>query len=162
MRKSLLALVLAVVAAGPASAGGERADPLRFFEGATESVSTVKVIMKKPYRSRAIGTGRILSNGTLDLVQRVEDEGRDVKTRRWLIRRTGPGRFIGTMSEAEGPVKIDEIDGRYRFRFKAKGGLSVEQWVTPAADGRSATSRISVRKLGLKVGHSEGVIRKIR
>ena len=162
MRKALFALVLAVVASSPANAAGERADPLRFFQGLTESVSTVKLIMKKPYRSRAMGTGKIVSGGALDLVQRVEDEGRDVKTRRWLIRRIGPGRFTGTMSEADGPVTIDEIDGRYRFRFKAKGGLSVEQWLTPGADGRSATSRISVRKFGLRVGHSEGVIRKIR
>ena len=162
MRKVLFALALAVVAVGPASAGGERVDPLRFFEGATESVSTVKLIMKKPYRSRSTGSGKILPNGTLDLVQRVEDEGRNVKTRRWLIRRIGPGRFAGTMSEAEGPVNVEEVDGRYRFRFKMKGGLSVEQWLIPAADGRSATNRVSVRKFGLRVGHSEGVIRKTK
>ena len=43
-------------------------EPLRFFEGGTEMVSVVKVIMKKPYRSRTMGRGKILPDGTLSLV----------------------------------------------------------------------------------------------
>ena len=65
------------------------------------------------------------------------------------------------MSEASSPVTIDEIGGRYRFRFKMKGNLSVEQWLAPMAGGRSARNRMIVRKFGMTVGSGEGIIRKV-
>jgi hypothetical protein len=142
--------------------GAERpGNPLKFFEGRTESVSTVKVITKKPYRSRSLGLGQIRSDGTLYLVQRVEEGARTPFDRRWRIRQTGPGRFSGTMSEATGPVTIAEIRGGFRFRFKMKGNLSVEQWLTPLPDGKSARTKVTIRKLGLTVGSSDGTIRKL-
>jgi len=33
-------------------------DPMRFFDGKTESLSTIKLIMRKPYRSKTLGTGK--------------------------------------------------------------------------------------------------------
>lgn len=136
-------------------------DPLRFFEGRTEMVSVVKIIMKKPYQSRTIGNGRILPDGSLALVQRVNDEGKPPKERRWKIRRVAAGRLSGTMSEAVGPVMIQEINGRYRFRFKMKGNLAVEQWLSPLTGGRAAQSTSTVRKLGIRVATSRGTIRKL-
>lgn len=136
-------------------------DPLTFFEGRTESVGTVKIAMKKAFRSRAIGKGDIAADGTLTLVQRVEDEGQLPKERRWKMRKVAPGRYTGTMSEAKGPVTVDEVDGKYRFRFRMEGSVAVEQWLTPAKDGRSAVSKITIRKYGVLVGRSDAVIRKV-
>jgi hypothetical protein len=151
-----------VMAFAAASARAERlSDPLRFFEGRTESVSTVKLMMKKPFRSRSIGRGVIKPDGSLELVQEVEENGEPTKVRRWKIRRVGPGRFSGTMTEARGPVTIEEVAGRYRFRFKMKGDLSVEQWLTPTASGLSGHSVLTIKKFGMKVGSSEGRIRKL-
>lgn len=144
--------------AGAADRDGH--DPIRFFEGTTESISTVKVIFRKSYRTRALGTGHI-ENGRLELVQRVEREGQPTKIRRWSIHQVGPGRYSGTMSDAVGPVEIVEVDGRYRFRFEMKGHLSVEQWLTPEAGWRAAGNNLTVRRFGIKVGSSEGIIRKI-
>lgn len=142
------------------AAGREDHDPLRFFEGTTESISTVKVIFRKPYRTRALGIGHI-ENGRLELVQRVERDGHPTKIRRWSIREVGPRHYAGTMSDAVGPVEIQEVDGRYRFRFKMDGHLSVEQWLTPEPGWRSAGNSLTIRRLGIKVGSSEGIIRKI-
>ena len=154
--------MVAALAAIPGAATAERLlDPLRFFEGRTETLSTVKVIMKKPYRSRAVGLGEIKSDGSLHLIQRVEDDGKPPHDRRWQIRQVAPNRFSGTMSEARGPVTVDEIGGRYRFRFKMKGNLSVEQWVTPQNGGRTASSKVTIRKMGVTVANSEGTIRKL-
>lgn len=139
--------------------GGQNA--LRFFEGSTESLSTVKVLMKKPYRSRAIGVGKIRTDGSLELVQQVTDDGRPAKMRRWLVHQVAPGRYSGTMTEALGPVDVQEVDGRYRFRFKMKGHLAVEQWLTPQPGGRAASNKATIRKFGMKVASAEGVIRKI-
>ena len=165
MKLSHLAAVpvafLAVAALSPTTGAERKLDALRFFEGRTESISTIKLVMKKPYKSRSIGRGEIKPDGSLQLVQRVEDEGQPPHDRRWHIREVGPGRFTGTMSEAKGPVTIDEINGKYRFRFKMKGNVSVEQWVTPHPSGRSASSKVTIRKMGITVGQSDGTIKKI-
>ena len=153
-----IALIGASASAGAAEA--QLSDPMRFFEGRTESLSTVKLIMKKPFRSRSLGNGEI-DDGVLNLVQKVQDEGKAPFDRRWRMRQTGPGHFTGTMNEAVGPVTVEEVGNRYRFRFKMKGNLTVEQWVTPLPGGRSASSKLSIRKFGMTVGRSEGTIRKL-
>lgn len=154
-----IALIGASASAGPAGPDPLR-DPMRFFEGRTEGISTVKVITQKPYRSRSIGQGEI-SDGILHLVQRVHEEGKSPFDRNWRMRQVAPGRFSGTMSEARGPVTAEEFDGRFRFRFKMKGNVSVEQWLTPLPDGKSALSKVTIRKFGMTVGRSDGTIRKL-
>lgn len=155
-----VALVGASASAGMASSE-PLTDPMRFFEGRTESLSTIKVFTKKPYRSRAIGRGKIGSDGVLDLVQRVHEDGKSPYDRLWQIRQVAPGRFAGTMSEAKGPVTVEQVGGRYRFRFKMKGHVAIEQWLTPLPGGRAARSKLTIRKLGMTVGSSEGIIRKL-
>jgi hypothetical protein len=150
---------LAMTLATPAAS--ENTDPMRFFEGRTESVGMIKLAMKKPFRSRAIGKGQIMPDGSLSLVQRVEDQGEQPRERRWHMRKVGPGRYTGTMSEARGPVTVEEVDGRYRFQFRMDGSVAVEQWLIPAPDGRSAKSKIIIRKYGIRVGGSDSLIRKL-
>lgn len=154
-----LALVSASIATAPVQAS-HPTDPLRFFEGRTEYVSTMKLLAKKPYRSRTLGHGEIADDGSLRLIQKVHDEGKPAHERRWHMRKVGPGRFAGTMSQAKGPVTVDEVDGRFRFRFRMKGGVSVEQWLIPVSHD-AARSRLTIRKLGFTVGRSEGTIRKL-
>jgi len=162
-RLMLAALPIALLGASP-SAGSATADvqsdPMRFFEGRTESVSTVKLIMRKPFSSRSMGRG-VISGGVLNLVQQVEEDGKAPFDRRWRMRQVGPGRFAGTMTEAIGPVTVDEVGERYRFRFKLKGNVSVEQWLTPQPGGKVARSKVTIRKMGMTVGRSEGTVRKL-
>ena len=156
----MIAAAAATLLAAPAVAE-PLLQPLHFFEGLTEGIGTIKLWLKKPYRTRSVGRGKIEPDGTLLLVQQVEDDGKPARERRWRIRQAGPHRFIGTMSEATGPVSVDEVDGRYRFRFKMKGNLSVEQWLDPLPGGMAARNTTTVRKLGMTVGTSDGTIRKI-
>jgi hypothetical protein len=162
-RLLMAALPFALIGAS-ASAGSNSidpsTDPMRFFEGRTESLSTIKLIMKKPYRSRTIGEGEI-NDGVLNLVQRVHQDGEPPYSRRWRMRQVAPGRFAGTMSEAIGPVQVDQVGERYRFRFKLKGNVAIEQWLIPLPGGTMARTKLSVRKFGLSVGRSEGTIRKL-
>lgn len=157
---AVLPLTLAGASASAVSSPDPEADPMRFFEGRTESLSTIKVFTKKPYRSRTIGRGEI-SDGILHLVQRVQEDGKAPYDRNWRMRQVAPGRFAGTMSEARGPVTAQEVNGRYRFRFKMKGNVAIEQWLTPLPGGKSAISRVTIRKFGMTVGRSDGTIRKL-
>lgn len=152
-------LIALAVSASPAKA--ERIlEPLRFFEGRTEMLSLVKVMMKKPYQSRTVGRGRILPDGSLSLIQQIHDHGKPASKRHWLIRETSPGRFTGSMSEAVGPVQVQQIGGKFVFRFKMKGKLAIEQWLTPLPGGKAASSKVTVKKFGMRVASSEGTIRK--
>jgi len=161
----LTALPIALLgASGAASAEAERiarlGDPMSFFDGRTEGVSTVKVLMKKPFRSKTIGDGDI-HGGVLTLVQKVVEDGKPPYDRKWKMRQASPGKFTGSMSEAVGPVIAEEVGGKYRFRFKMKGNLTIEQWLTPLPGGKEAISKVSIRKYGMKVGSSDGTIRKL-
>ena len=160
MNRLCFAIVSLALMASPASA--ERlADPLAFWEGRTETVSTIKVVMKKAMKTRSLGRGTIKPDGSLELVQRVEDEGKPPRERRWHIRKAGPRRYVGTMNEATGPVVIEEIGDRFRFRFRMKGNLSVEQWIMPHPGGKSGRNMLTIKKLGVTVARSEGTIRKL-
>jgi hypothetical protein len=156
-----LAATVAILAAPLASASVPRVDPLHFFEGRTETEGTVKVLFRKPYHSRSIGTGRIEPDGSLILVQRVKDDGQPSHDRRWHVRRTAPDEYVASMTEAVGPVDIDRVGDRYRFRFKLKGNMRAEQIVTPLPDGRSARNVLKVKRMGITVAITEGTIRKI-
>lgn len=160
MNRLCFAILPLALLAAPADAA-RLTDPLRFWEGRTETVSTIKVVLKKAFRSRSLGRGEIKSDGSLELVQRVEDEGKPPRERRWLIRKAGPNRYVGTMNEAAGPVVIEEVGDRFRFRFKMKGNLSVEQWITPSPGGKTGRNKLTIKKMGMTVAHSEGTIRKL-
>ena len=153
-------LLIPALLAGSATQA-ETLDPLRFFEGRTENSGIARVVFHKPYRTRTVGLGRIERDGTLTLIQRVEDDGAAPHERRWQVRRVGPDRYRATMSDAVGPVTIDKVGSGYRFRFRMKGNLGVEQWLNPMADGSAAKSIIKVRKFGVVVATSESVIHKV-
>ena len=145
--------------AAPGSAE-QQTDPLRFFEGRTETHGTMKVMFRKAYATSSVGQGRIESDGSLTLVQRVEDDGKAPHERRWRVRKTGAEQYTGTMSDATGPVMIEKTGGRYRFHFTMKGDLHVEEWLTPLPGNRSASTVTKVRRFGLTVATAEAVIRK--
>ncbi len=156
------AAMAALVLFTPFGARGEAlAHPMKFFEGRTLTEGTFKVMLSKPYRSRTHGVGTVRPDGSLALVQQVEDQGKPPRERRWLIRQVAPGRFAGTMTEASGPVTIEQVSGRYRLRLKVAGGYNVEQWLTPLPDGKSARSQLTVRKLGIVVATGEGLVTKL-
>jgi hypothetical protein len=161
MRSVLFALVATALAAPPTAAAPSSISPMAFFEGRTLSEGTTKVLMKKPYKVRSHGFGRIEADGSLVLVQQVEEAGEPRKERRWRIRQVSANRFSGTMSEAASPVEVDKVGPRFRFRFRIKGGLAVEQWLTPVSDGSSAESTLVVRKLGVSVATGQATIRKL-
>jgi len=78
-RVGLVTATAVLLLCTPASA--EPLKPLRFFEGRTESQGIIRLFMKKPYKSRSFGRGVIEPDGSLLLVQRVEDEGKPARMR---------------------------------------------------------------------------------
>ena len=148
--------------AAPVASAEQAVDPLRFFEGRTEVDGTVKVMFHKAYKTHSDGKGVIGPDGVLTLVQEVRDEGKPAHERRWRVRSAGSGNFSAMMSEAIGPVTIERVGTEsYRFRYKMKGKLNVDQVLTPLPGGRSASNVGKVRRMGVVVATTTGIIRKV-
>jgi uncharacterized protein DUF3833 len=160
LRLALIAPLVLLASTSAAAISGS-ADPLRFFVGRTEGSGRVSVMFHRAYGTHSTGIGRIEPDGSLLLVQQIFDEGKPPHERRWRIHQAGPGRYLGAMSEAVGPVTIDKVGERYRFRFGMGGHLSVEQWLTPLTGGRLAASSSSVRKFGMTVATIKGTLRRV-
>jgi hypothetical protein len=147
--------------AAPVASAEQPINPLRFFEGRTVVDGVVKVMFHKSYQTHSVGHGEIERDGSLTLVQHVVDEGKPPHDRKWRVRSTGSDSFSAMMSEAIGPVTIERVGDDYRFRYKMKGKLSVEQVLSPRPDGRSAKNVGKVRRMGIVVATMTGMIRKV-
>lgn len=92
-----------------------------------------------------------IEDGALVLDQVVNEGSKPAKQRTWHIREDSSGRYSGTLTDASGPI-ADEVEGnRLHLGFAMKGGLATDQWLTLAADGRSAHNIMVVKKFGLRV-----------
>jgi len=110
---------------------------------------------------RVRSEGRVGADGVLVLEQLVQDGGGPPRRRHWRMWATAPGRYSGSLSDAVGPVAGELQGKRFRLGFRMKGGLKVEQWLTPLPDGRTVINRMTVRKFGIPVATVDETIRKI-
>lgn len=133
----------------------------RFFAGRTEGSGTVRIILSRASRIRSQGRGCILADGTLVLHHVVHQEGAPERRRTWRMRRTGPGRYAGTISDARGPVTARASGNRVHVSYRTIEGHAVDQWLIFAPDGRTAANRMTFRRLGMQVARLEETIRKL-
>ena len=125
-------------------------DPIAFFEGPTHGEGVLRRAMGRSRATHVEGNGRV-EGGTLVLDQDIGRGDGTARHRRWRIRRDGPGRYTGTLTDAAGATPGDVEGNRLHLAFTTKGGLKVQQWLTLAADGRSAHNVLVVTKLGMRV-----------
>ncbi len=157
----LLLAAFAPAPAPPAAGATEAFDAIRFFDGRTEGQGVLKVVLRSPTTIRVQSRGRIETDGTLSVRQTVSERDKPARTREWRIRELSPGRYAGTLSDASGPVVGEAVGNRLHLRFRMKGGLDAEQWLTLAPGGRSARNLMRVRKFGLTVASLDETIRKL-
>jgi hypothetical protein len=125
--------------------------PEVFFLGHTEGVGSLKIMFGPRRPVRVHGRGRIAADGSLVLEQDIEQAGKPMKHRRWMMQSLGGGRYAATLSDATGPV-IGAVEGNVmKLNFPAKGGLRIRQVLTLAKDRRSARNRLTIRKFGIVV-----------
>lgn len=147
-------------AEAPTAAAQPRFDPLRFFEGRLEGRGRLDTIFASPVDILVESDGRV-EGGTLHLTQVIHEGDKLARTRRWVIREISPGRYSGTLTDAEGAVTGRTIGNRLHLAFTMDGGLPTEQWLTLSPDGRRAYNVLTVRKFGLPVAKLAEDIRKL-
>ena len=135
-------------------------DPVAFFTGHAEGRASLHELLSAARPLQVHSDGRSDGKGGVILVQRIEQEGRPERTRSWHLVPAGPGRFTGTLTDANGPVEAI-VDGPHlNIHYPMKGGLEVAQTLTLSPDATSLVNRMSVTKMGLRVAHLEAFIRK--
>jgi hypothetical protein len=133
----------------------------RFFAGRTEGTGTVRIIMSGTSTVRTQGRGRILPDGSLALDHVVHQQGEPVRRRSWHMRRTGPGRYTGTISDARGPVAGELQGNRLHITYRTREGHAVDQWITFHPDGRTATNQMTFRRMGIRLATLQETIRRV-
>jgi Protein of unknown function (DUF3833) len=134
--------------------------PETFFAGRTEGRGVLNSVMGRPRQIAVHGVGRVAPDGTITLDQSVEQEGKPPRQRRWILRRAGADRFVGTLTGARGPVVAQVRGNRMHIRFEMNDGLIAEQWIYLQPGGQSALNRMSITKFGMLVATLDETVRR--
>ena len=159
--KLAAAAALLAFSATATSAEPRKLDMLSFFTGKTHAENVLKIVLKRPAKLIVDSVGGKGDRGDFVLIDTVREEGKPVRTRKWVMRPAGPNRFTGALSDAVGPVDVTVSGNEATIRYTMKGGLKVEQRLQLQGDGRTLANKVIVRKLGLKFARVEGTIRKL-
>lgn len=136
-------------------------DPIAFFTGRSQGEGSLHQLFSSPQQLRVESEGRPDGRGGLVLTQRIRQDGKAPRTRQWVMRRVGPNRYTGTLTEAVGPVSIMTSGPRATIRYTMKDGLQVRQQLALQGDGRTLLNHLTVTKWGVRVARVEETIRKL-
>jgi hypothetical protein len=161
MRAALLALALTGCTSIRLPAAEQASlDPIAFFTGRTFGTGTLKVMLSGSTPIAVESVGRPEPGGLL-LHQTIREGDKPPRVREWRIRRVAPGRYSGTLTEAEGPVTLTTRGPRALIRYRMKDGLAVTQQLALQADERTILNDLQVSKWGVRVARLSETIRKV-
>jgi hypothetical protein len=156
----LVTAAAAALLAGSGPAGTPQLDMVGFFSGRTHSENVLKIVFHRASSLVVDSVGR-MEGKQFVLIDTVHEQGKPARVRKWVMHPSGPGRFTGTLSDAEGPVEISVAGSSANIRYVMNGGLNVDQRLQLLPDGRTMTNHTVVKKFGLKFGSVDGKIRKL-
>lgn len=161
--KLATAATVALLSAGTATAAPEKArlDLTAFFTGKTHANNVLKIAFHKAVPLVVDSVGGRGDKGDFVLIDTVHEGDKPVRTRKWIMRQVGPGRYTGSLSDATSPVEIAVAGDSAFVQYVMKGGLRVSQRMVLLGDGKILANRVVVRKLGIKFATVEGKIRKL-
>lgn len=160
-RVTMAACLWLVACGGPTQVAdfagtGPVLDPVRFFAGHVRSWGVMERF-GRPIATVATDCVGEADGDTLRMTQtlRIGDEAPQV--RRWVMRRTAPGRYEATANDMVGTATGEAAGRAYHWRWTLAlppGGLvrdvTLEQWWFLLDDG-SMLNRTHIRKLGFTV-----------
>ncbi|MEG3125114.1 DUF3833 family protein [Sphingomonas sp. GB1N7] len=137
---------------------GAQFDAAAFFTGRTEGKGTLKVVLRRAERTLVVGVGSMRTDRTIVLDQTVRRGNHAATCRQWVLHPNGPDRYVGTLSDAVGPVVGMVSGNRLQLAFAMKGGLEARQWLYLERGGAVARNVMIVSKLGLPVARLDETI----
>ena len=153
--------LLALTIAGAAPAADAKLDMLAFFTGHTHADNVIKIALHGPHKLIVDSVGGRNKEGQFVLIDTVQEEGKPVRKRTWVMHPDGPNHFTGSLSDASSPVDVTVSGNSATIRYVMKdGGMKVEQDIQLRPDGTVA-NHVIAKKFGLKFAQVDGTIRKL-
>lgn len=135
-------------------------DPIAFFAGTTHGTGRLHVILHRTRSTDVVGIGTVAGQDAIVLRQRVAIDGEKPTNREWRLRRTGPGTYTGTLTDATAPVAATVEGNALTIRFPMKHGLAITQHLYLQPGGAVALNTMVVRKWGVVVARLDERIEK--
>ena len=162
MRIAIIAALLVGAGTGSVAADKPKLDMLAFFAGRTHAENVMKVALHKPSRLVVDSVGGKGDRGDFVLIDTVHEEGKPVRTRKWVMHADGPGHFSGTLSDAAGPVVVVVVGDTATIRYTMKDGhLGIVQQMQLQPDGKTMVNHVTAKRFGLKFAQVDGEVRKL-
>ena len=134
-----------------AKQAGPAFDPIAFFTGTSHGDARLDQLFKPARTVTVDSVGTLQANGSISLAQHIVTPGDKPRDRVWNLRMVAPGRYTGSLTDANGPVETIAIGRAIRIRYPMKSGLQVEQWLVALPGGRALDNRLNVTKWGMNV-----------
>ena len=107
-----------------------------FFTGKSHADNVMKVAFHGPHKLIVDSVGGRNKEGEFVLIDTVQEEGKPVRKRTWVMHPAGPNHFTGYLSDAAGPVDVVVAGGSATIRYTMKdGNLKIVQQLVLQADG---------------------------
>jgi hypothetical protein len=136
-------------------------DLTEFFTGRTHADNQLKIVFHHAARLTVDSVGRTEGENFV-LIDTIREEGKPVRTRKWVMHPAGPNHFTGTLSDATGPVDLVVNGNSATVHYiMTDGHLSVVQEMRLQGDGGTLSNHVVAKKFGLTFAHVDGTIRKL-
>jgi hypothetical protein len=140
-------------------AGTATLDPIAFFSGVTNGEGTLDTLIASPVPISVSSLG-FREHGGLKLIQRIEEGDKSARVRTWTMKPAGPGRYTGTLTDAQGPVEITVSGARADIGYTTPSGLRIRQQLALQSDGATILNRLEAYKYGIRVAVLDETIRR--
>jgi Protein of unknown function (DUF3833) len=153
------AALLAFAAASPAMPA---LDMTGFFAGRSHADNIIKIALHGGHKLVVDSVGGRNKEGEFVLIDTVQEEGKPVRKRTWVMRPVGPNHFTGSLTDAAGPVDVVVGGNSATISYTMKeGGLKILQQLQLQPDGKTLANHVIAKKFGLTFAHVDGTIRKL-
>ena len=161
MRLAATALLCAVAAASSAADPAPKLDMTGFFTGKTHADNIIKIALHAPHKLIVDSIGGHNKEGEFVLIDTVQEEGKPVRKRTWVMHPVGTDHFTGVLSDAIGPVDVVVRGDSATISYVMKDGhLKIQQQLQLQPNG-TLSNHVIAKKFGIKFGQVDGTIRKV-
>ncbi len=155
------AALLCAVAASSAADPAPKLDMTGFFTGKTHADNIIKIALHAPHKLIVDSIGGHNKEGEFVLIDTVQEEGKPVRKRTWVMHPVGTDHFTGVLSDAIGPVDVVVRGDSATISYVMKDGhLKIEQQLQLQPNG-TLSNHVIAKKFGIKFGQVDGTIRKV-
>ena len=132
-----------------------------FFTGKTHADNIIKIALHAPHKLIVDSIGGHNKEGEFVLIDTVQEEGKPVRKRTWVMHPVGTDHFTGMLSDAIGPVDVVVRGDSATISYVMKDGhLKIQQQLQLQPNGM-LSNHVIAKKFGIKFGQVDGTIRKV-